>query len=817
MVNLQPMHPRKIAVIGNYVPRQCGIATFTADLCEALAESNAQPDVFTVAMNDRPDGYAYPDRVRYEVDVDDLDGYRQAAEFINISEVDAVSVQHEYRIFGGCEGSHLKELLKSLRVPVVATLHTVLQDPTEDQRRSMDMLVRHCDRFVVMSERGVGMLQDVFGIAEDRIDMIYHGIPDVPFVDPNFYRDQYDLEGRRVLLTFGLLSPTKGLENVIEAMPRIIEHHPDVVYIILGRTHPNERRLHDESYREQLKARVRELGIDQHVRFVNQFVDREELIRYLILADIYVTPYLAREQITSGTLAYSFGAGKAVVSTPYWHAEELLADGRGCLVPFADPGAIADQVNMLLGDSRMLHAIRKQAYLHARDMTWAKVANAYLDSFATAASNRERRIRPTTRKLPSIPAAIPAASERPKLRLDHLRRLTNGIGLLQHAEFGVPRYEEGYDTSDNAKAVQLMSLLHQDMLHLAQCASRLLPMYLAFVRHAFDHRTGRFRASMTFDRHWVDSAGHEECHGRCLLALGTLARYTRDQDHRDLALRLIERALPEARGASSPRAIALALIGLADYSTVFSGDSLARSAAQRLNRRLLEQFGDVSGEDWPWFERVLTYENARLPHALIAAGHVRGDDESVERGLQALRWLMEQQRDPEAGHFVPVGTEGFYRRGGERSRFNQMPVEAESAVSACLCAWEVTGSSHWLREAERAFAWFLGRNDLGIAVAEPRTGACADGLNAKGINRNKGAASTLAYLMALAQLRRTSRMRHHSAEVVDGRPASRRASPQSRDEVIPSRLPAPPPALEQDRRHRDRRLSVKWSSEHDKP
>ncbi|MFW5653741.1 MAG: glycosyltransferase family 4 protein, partial [Planctomycetota bacterium] len=348
--NVNP--PRKIALIGSYVPRECGIATFTSDLADALSANNSRPDVMAVAMNDRQQGYAYPDRVRYEIDVDDLAGYRQAAEFLNIAEVDVLSLQHEFRIFGGDEGSHIEMMLKHLRVPTVATLHTVLTEPTLDQRNSMEILKQYCDRFVVMSDRGVKMLKETFDVDPNRIDMIYHGIPDVAFVDPNFYRDQYDLEGRKVLLTFGLLSPTKGLENVIEAMPQIVERHPEAIYVILGKTHPNERKRDGESYREALKQRVSELGMEDHVRFHDAFVEREELIRFLILADIYITPYLAREQITSGTLAYSFGAGKAVVSTPYWHAEELLADGRGRLVPFRDPDAIAEHVIDLLDDPR---------------------------------------------------------------------------------------------------------------------------------------------------------------------------------------------------------------------------------------------------------------------------------------------------------------------------------------------------------------------------------------------------------------------------------------------------------------------------------
>lgn len=802
MADFRASHPLKIAVVGNHIPRHCGIATFTTDLCHALSGTNSRPEVFTIAMNDQPSGYAYPDRVRYEIDVDDISGYRQAAEFINISEVDVVSVQHEFRIFGGTEGSHLEELLRHLRVPSVVTLHTVLLEPTDDHHRSMAMLRKYCDRFVVMSDRGVNMLQQVFDVEPDRIEMIPHGIPDVPFVDPNFYRDQYDLEGRRVMLTFGLLSPTKGLENVIEAMPDIVDRHPDVMYIVLGRTHPHERLRAGESYRDALQERVRELGLQHNVRFHNEFVDRDELIRFLILTDIYITPYLNEQQITSGTLAYAFGAGKAVISTPYWHAEELLAEGRGRLVPFADPEAIAEQVIDLLDNPRTLHGLRKHAYMHARDMTWSKVAQSYLECFGRSIHSREQRSRPASAApLHRVPVGF-RTPERPPLRLDHLMRMTNGVGVLQHAEFGVPRYEEGYATADNARALMLAATLTEDGPNYTEEASALVPQFLAFVRHAFDERTGRFRELMTFDRRWLDSPGSEECHGRCLCALGVLARRSPEPDHRDLAIRLLERALPESRGFSSPRSIALAMIGLAEYSELFSGDSVARSAMLRLTERLLNLFCDGSAEDWPWFERVLTYENARLPHALILAGHARGEQAWVERGLRALRWLMEEQQDEPTGHFVPIGTEGFYRRGGRRSRFAQIPIEAEAAVSACIAAWRTTGSGHWLREADRAFAWFLGHNDLGVPLVQPTTGACADGLNPKGASRNRGAGSTISYLIALAELLRVSDQTpasSSSAEPLDRRPGSaieltRQFPGDSRDldgERAPTPIPEP--------------------------
>src|SRR5450755_3326294 len=372
---------RKIAFVGDYLPRKCGIATFTADLLAAVATAHPQSQCISVSVNDIQDGYEYPEEVRFEIEEQDLSSYVRAADFLNISNVDIVCLQHEFGIFGGTAGGHILALLRELRMPVVTTLHTILREPKAEQRRVMQELVSLSTRLVVMTERGRQMLQEVYQAPPAKIDLIQHGIPDVGFVDPTYFKDQFGVEGRVVLLTFGLLSPNKGIEHVLNALAHILAEFPEVVYIVLGATHPNELREHGEAYRLSLEILAKKNKVDENVIFYNQFVELENLEEFIGAADLYITPYLNEAQITSGTLAYTFGAGKAVVSTPYWHAAELLAEDRGVLVPFADAPAIAREVIALLKDDTRRHAIRKNAYRLGRDMIWSNVAQLYMQSF----------------------------------------------------------------------------------------------------------------------------------------------------------------------------------------------------------------------------------------------------------------------------------------------------------------------------------------------------------------------------------------------------------------------------------------------------
>ncbi len=750
--------PQRVAFVGTYFPRQCGIGAYTFDLCRAMMTESPDLQCLVLPINDVAEGYEYPPEVRFEISEQDLASYRRAADFLNFNNVDLVCLQHEYGIFGGPAGSHILALLQELRMPVVTTLHTVLREPDDHQRQVLETLAEISDRLVVMSERGCEFLQEIYRVPEAKIDRIPHGIPDVAFVDPNFYKDQFGVEGRSVLLTFGLLSANKGIEYVIQALPTILEARPEVVYIILGATHPQVRRREGEAYRLRLEQLARELGVDGHVLFHNRFVSLEELLEFIGAADIYVTPYLSQAQIVSGTLSYALGAGKAVISTPYWYAEEMLVDGRGVLVPFADSEAIAQAVVDLLENEAKRHAMRKRAYLFTRDMVWPQVARQYLKAFRRARRQRLEQPRPPF----SARTLDRSFGELPLLKLDHLRRMTDDTGLLQHAVFSVPNYAEGYTTDDNARALVLTVLLEElgegDGREVHDLATR----YTAFLWNAYDHTSGRFRNFLGYDRRWLDDGtDSEDAHARALWGLATLLGRSVRDGLRGPASHLFEQALPPARAFTSPRAWAFTLLAIHEYLRRFAGDRMANDVRETLAERLYDLYRRVSQPDWPWFEEVLTYANAKLSHAMLLCGQWMRRPEMVEAGLRSLEWLAAIQRG-ESGQFVPIGNRGFYPRGGERARFDQQPIEAYSMVSACLEAHRMTGEERWYREAQRAFDWFLGRNDLRLPLYDPTTGGCRDGLQPDGVNQNQGAESTLSFLLALAEMHLAQHVIHRT-------------------------------------------------------
>ena len=738
---------RKVAFLGDYLPRKCGIATFTTDLRCAIATTFPDIQCLVVPVNDLPGGYDYPAEVRFEIAEQDLPSYLRAAEFLNITDVDVVCVQHEFGIYGGPAGSHVLALLRDLRMPIVTTLHTVLREPNEEQRRVMRDLIRLSTRLVVMSERGREFLQEIYHAPAAKIDLIPHGIPDMPFADPNYFKDEFEVAGRQVLLTFGLLSPNKGIEFALRALPAIIREFPNIIYIVLGQTHPNLLREEGEAYRLSLERLAKDLDVQKHVVFFNRFVELEELMRFIGAADIYLTPYLTEAQITSGTLAYAFGAGNAVVSTPYWHAAELLTAERGKLVPFRDAGAIATAVVELLRDEPGRHAMRKNAYKLGREMVWSKVAQGYLHSFDQARQDHSfvgRRSSPI-KTLDEQPGQLP------ELKLDHLFRLSDSTGIFQHASFTVPNFSEGYCTDDNARALALALMLQKLGLGSRKLAIQ-AATYAAFLNHAFDRQRGRFRNFMSFERRWLEDAGSEDCQGHALWALGLCVAQAGQGSFQLLAAQLFEQALPVAAEFASPRAWACTLIGIDEYLRRFSGDRRTNQIRENLTTRLMQSYGDTATPDWQWFEEVVSYANAKLPHALILSGRRLGNAAMLETGLMSLRWLVSVQTSP-SGAFRPIGSNGFYRRGKERAQFDQQPIEAQATISACIEAYHATNDIFWVAEARRAFEWFLGRNDLGMALYDAGTGGCRDGLHMDRLSQNQGAESTLAFLLALAEKR----------------------------------------------------------------
>jgi glycosyltransferase involved in cell wall biosynthesis len=740
--------PGRIAFLGDYPPRLCGIATFTHDLCEAVAAAAPGSDCWAGAVNDRVDAYQYPPRVRFEMDEKDLDSYRRAADFLNFNNADILCVQHEFGIFGGPAGSHLLALLKEVRMPVVTTLHSVLRDPDPAQRKVMDELAKRSDRLVVMARKGADILRDVYGVPDSKVDTIPHGIPDIPFADPGPCKAQFGVEGRMVLLTFGLLGPGKGIEYVIEALPEIVRRHPNVVYLVLGATHPHIVAREGESYRLSLERLADDRGVKEHVIFYNRYVSLEDLKEFISATDIYLTPYLNEAQITSGTLAYVFGAGKAVVSTPYWHAQELLADGNGTLVPFRNPKAIAEGVCGFLDNPAHLLQVREKAYQIGRTMIWPAVARRYLESFQHARS--DRKTKPRTAFAGWTLASRPY--DLPPLRLDHVVRMSDGTGIIQHAHFNVPNYHEGYCTDDNARGFILCNLLSElSGRPQAENLDRLATCYLAYLSAALNPRPNRFRNFMSHERRWLEEAGSEDSHARALWALGVGAGRSRNDGHRKLCVQLFVRSLSVVEGFSSPRAWAFTLLGAHEFLRRFRDHPAVCGARAALTEKLARMWRDHSSENWPWFELRATYDNARLSQALLLSGQFIPNPEALEIGLRSLRWLASIQKT-QAGHFRPIGSNGFYEKDGARADFDQQPVEAQAMVSACLEAFRATADATWLREARRAFEWFLGRNDLGLALYDSSSGGCGDGLHHDRVNENQGAESTLAFQLSLAEM-----------------------------------------------------------------
>ncbi|TWT85288.1 D-inositol 3-phosphate glycosyltransferase [Posidoniimonas polymericola] len=752
---------RKIAFVGDYFPRKCGIATFTHDLRKAVTELGAECPV--VPVDDIEGGYDYPPEVRFQIAEQDRECYSRAADYLNHSNVDVVSLQHEFGIYGGPGGAHIITFMRSLRLPVVTTLHTVLPEPNDTQRRVMGQLLDLSTRLVVMTERSRSTLITVYKVSESKIDLIAHGIPDRPFADPNFFKDQFGVEGRHVGLTFGLLSPNKGIENVLKALPAVIRVEPNFVYLVLGATHPSLLRAEGEKYRIGLERMAKELGVQKNVVFYNRFVDLAELTDFIGASDLYITPYLNAAQAVSGTLAYSFGCGQAVISTPYWHAEELLADGRGVLVPFDDPDAIGREILALLGDEKRRHAMRKRAYLLGREMVWSHVAGQYLASFEQARLSRRQSAKPLAiRTLEEQPLALP------RMNLEHVLRMTDSTGIFQHATFSLPNFEEGYCTDDNARALLLMVLL-EDLGRNSPEVQQVASSAAAFLNYAFSRETGRFKNFMSFDRRWLERDGSDDSQGRSVWALGACVGRSRSQSLQSWAVQLFHQALPACAETTSPRTWALALIGIHEYLRRFSGDRLVDQMRDTLTTKLVDLYRRTATDEWPWFEDVASYANAKLPHALILSGRWAGNQEALDIGLRSLRWLAAKQLSPE-GRFRPIGCNGFCRQGQPVAEFDQQPIEAHAMVSAAIEAHSADDDPFWMEQAHLAFDWFLGRNDHGLPLYNPSTGGCHDGLQENSVNENQGAESTLAFLLSLAELEQLANSLAIGSPIADGPP-----------------------------------------------
>ncbi len=724
---LSPAPFRHLALIGNALPRRCGLATYTSDVAGALRLRYPAMQLDHYAMDDGS-GVAYPDSIR-TIDAECPAAYRAAAEAIEASGAEAIWLQHEFGIFGGEAGSHILELTSATRLPLIVTLHTVLEQPRDEQDEVLRRLVDRAERTIVMAAKGAEILERCYGVPPERIRVIPHGVPDRPQRHPDEYKPRFGWQGRKVLMTFGLLAPGKGIEHMIEAMPAIVERHPDTLYEIVGATHPNLVRRDGECYRTMLMNRARELGVEDHVRFVDRFVEQEELLDMLQASDVYVTPYLNMAQVTSGTLSYAVAVGKPVIATPYVHARELLADGNGVIVPAADPVALASSAIELLSNDTRRQALANAAYRRGREMLWPRVVEQAL-------------VRLTETVHASVRPLLPKSSQLP---LDAIRRMSDGVGMLQHAIHSLPNREHGYCIDDNARALMAMVRRGDD-----PDARALATAYAAFIQHGWNADIRRFRNFMDYDRRWLEARGSEDSNGRTLWALGHTA--ARSPALQDWALKLFEESAPYADELAAPRAKAFAALGGCELLRRQPNHDLARWLIEQSGEQLMRLHHRYSRDGWDWFEPVLAYDNARLPEALIRAGMALDDPVMIDRGLATLRWLVDQQTGPR-GTFRPVGSKGFGRVYAPPLAFDQQPLEATATIDAAVAAFDATGDQKWYRIARDAFSWFFGDNDAGVPLADSSDGSCFDGLMATGINRNQGAESILSLHLAAQTMR----------------------------------------------------------------
>ena len=779
----------RIGLIGSYLPRPCGIATFSGDVYEHLSAARPDWDIAVMAINDGATKYDYPDEVRFEMD-QSVASYRAAAAWVEAHHFDGLFLQHEFGLFGGHAGDRLFEMLDRVRAPLVTMMHTVLKDPDEHQFRVTRRLAARSSKLITMSERGRTFLREVYEIDERKIAVVPHGIPDTQYAEPSTYQREFDLVGRKVALTFGLISPGKGLENAIAAMPAVVEKHPDLTYVVLGATHPHLKAQQGETYRDSLETMVGRLGIGDNVRFVNRFVELDELTRWLGVADVYITPYLNEAQITSGTLAYAFGSGKAVISTPYWHAADLLAGGRGRLVPFGDTDAIAEQLNDLLDHPGEMGKLQKAAYLEGRQMIWPVVAHRMAE-IVELAHNRMFTHVGSTHAPPTLAGGegtlrggrLPTGGrhdarlladvtssegdEQPmsqnldaivRVSLQHLRRLSDDVGLIQHATFDTPNRHEGYCTDDNTRALLLMLHLQRGTAADGSAAfdseidrqiESLASRYRAFVDYSINPATGSIRNFMSYDRRWLETRGSDDCIGRVAWTLGACVDWG-NADVSSWAANHFDSVLQQCARSTSPRTWSFAVLGACHYQKQFAGERNTTQVLNQLVHRLVDLHDRVADAKWNWLEESLTYDNAKIPHALIVAGRMLDQPEWIDRGSAMLRWVCRLQTSPE-GYFRPIGNTGFYNRGERLPTHDQQPLEAWATLSACLEAFDAQREDHWIAEAQRSLGWFLGCNDLGTSLVDIGRGACHDGLQFDRVNRNQGAESTLAWLLAATE------------------------------------------------------------------
>lgn len=728
----------KIAYIGTYPPRECGIGTFTENLLTAMTSANTvslqEHEGIVIAMDDLEGSYPYPDEVQLTIRQEHQVDYIEAARFINLSGADVCVLEHEFGIFGGQNGVYILPLLHRLEIPLIVTLHTLLKTPSYNEKAILTEICKMAAGVVVMTKKAREFLTQIYHIPPEKIELIEHGVPDLVFNNAQVKR-QFKLESRKVLLTFGFISRNKGIETVIKALSEVVKKYPETVYLVVGRTHPSVVRHAGEEYRNFLLRLVKKLQLEKHVLFLNEFLDENELFQYLHAADIYITPYLNEAQATSGTLSYAIGAGAAVISTPYWHAEELLADERGILFGFNDSMGLSEILIDLMDQPEKLKNLRNKAFTYGQGITWPKIGAKYNTLVNEIVSKQHSQ--PQRKETMLDPALLPP------FLLDHISRMTDDTGIIQHAKFGIPNLKEGYCLDDNARALLMVVMTYKQMK--LPLALELLPIYLSYI-HYMQNSDGTFRNFLSFRRDFLDETGSEDSFGRAIWSLGYLLGNAPNDAYFQSGKQLFFDAIPNFERLNSIRSIANSIIGISYYLQRNPQDERLRGILKTMAFKLAKQYQQHKGPDWFWFEEMLAYDNAILPLSLLHAAGILGDDELRQTALESMDFLTELTLKD--GTLSLIGNENWYVKNGDPSNYAQQPLDALAMVLMFHQAFQLTKDKTYLNKLYASFMWFLGENDMRMSLYDFETKGCCDGLERYGVNRNQGAESTLAYLIS---------------------------------------------------------------------
>jgi len=742
----------KIAFIATYPPRECGIGTFTQSLAHAMKNSG-ENEIIIIAMTDNHKEHSFPPEVKLTIHQEHQTDYLAAADFINRSGAQVCILEHEFGIYGGQSGVYILPLLHRLHIPLISTLHTILEKPSYTEKAILKQICSMSDKLVVMSHKAIQFLEDIYNVPSEKIARIEHGVPDIHF-DKEISRNELKLNTKKLLLTFGFVGRNKGIETVIEALPKIIEKHPEVFYIVLGKTHPNVLRSAGEEYRNYLQVLIKKLNLSDHVLLLNKFVDEETLFKYLAACDIYITPYINEAQITSGTLTYAMGSGCVVVSTPYWHAAELLTENKGCLFDFKDNVGLAKVLNGLLDKPELINTIQQKAVTYGQDIIWPKIGQRYL-KLAGQLIFGPAKLEP--KKETGIDLLL-----LPPFSLAHIKRLTDDTGIIQHAKFGIPNLKEGYCLDDNARALLMVCMAYKQKKN--TLALELMPVYLSYI-HYMQNKDGTFRNFLSFNRNFLDEVGSEDSFGRTIWVLGYLMGNAPNDAYYQTARLVFFDASPNFEKLKSIRGIANTIIGICYYLKTNPSDDDMKMCLLKMTDTLVVNYEQNKSENWDWFESLLAYDNGILPLALLHASQVLSNKKFKEIAFESMRFLtLHTLKD---GYLSVIGNRQWFVKDKERSIYAQQPIDAMAMVLMYHQAFVITGERAYLEKLFTAFMWFLGENDLRMSLYDFETKGCCDGFEDYGVNRNQGAESSLAYLISHLTVLQAYEESYHNQELND--------------------------------------------------